>query len=295
MVMAHARSSDSNAIGLLLDQEKAYDWVHPEYLRRVLQHFRFPNEIKTLTKPIATLASAGGLEYTIQDQQKTLILTEITNLTPIGLLSKQQSYYLLGSPTSQVQGIHEKQPKVIFSIPHNKLSYMESDRSNISNNVYHSASTEWPDGTKSDALYIPTEVINDEPPTLSGIQNIVDQAFMIRLIRYCTRVSERLKVLPVVLVFANMKKKGYGKITEIFIDQSTEQIEKAIKLDEEDPILTAEKCKGVTEQLLEPGKRKSWEKKFNEGKAKGLFTSYTSSNSLKSSYHHAKKREKVKG
>lgn len=74
------------------------------------------NEIKTLTKPIATLAAAGGLEYTIQDQQKTLVLTEITNLTPIGLLSKQQSYYLLGSP-SQVQEIHEKQPKVIFSIP----------------------------------------------------------------------------------------------------------------------------------------------------------------------------------
>lgn len=42
MVMAHARSSDSKAIGLLLDQEKAYDRVHPEYLRRVLQHFRFP-------------------------------------------------------------------------------------------------------------------------------------------------------------------------------------------------------------------------------------------------------------
>ncbi|KAI8083236.1 uncharacterized protein B0P05DRAFT_488814 [Gilbertella persicaria] len=74
------------------------------------------NEIKTLTKPIATLAAAGGLEYTIQDQQKTLVLTEITNLTPIGLLSKQQSYYLLGSP-NQVQEIYEKQPKVIFSIP----------------------------------------------------------------------------------------------------------------------------------------------------------------------------------
>ncbi|RCH82118.1 hypothetical protein CU098_006064 [Rhizopus stolonifer] len=56
------------------------------------------NEIKTLTKPIATLAAAGGLEYTIQDQQKTL------------------SYHLLGSP-NQVQEIYEKQPKVIFSIP----------------------------------------------------------------------------------------------------------------------------------------------------------------------------------
>jgi hypothetical protein len=74
------------------------------------------NDTKTLTKPIATLAAAGGLEYTIQDQQRTLVLTEITNLTPIGLLSEPQTYYLLGSP-SQVQEIHEKQPKVIFSIP----------------------------------------------------------------------------------------------------------------------------------------------------------------------------------
>ncbi|KAI8877155.1 hypothetical protein K501DRAFT_230709 [Backusella circina FSU 941] len=49
---------------------------------------------------------------------------------------------------------------------------------------------------------------------------------------------------------ANMKKKGDSKIIEI-IDQSTEQIKKAIELDEEDPILTAEKCKGFAEQLLE--------------------------------------------
>jgi hypothetical protein len=74
------------------------------------------NEIKTLSKPIATLAAAGGLEYTIQDQQKTLVLTNITNLTPIVLVSKQESYYLLGSP-SQVQETHEMQPKFIFSIP----------------------------------------------------------------------------------------------------------------------------------------------------------------------------------
>lgn len=209
--------------------------------------------------------------------------------------------------------------------------------SNISNNLYNSASTEWSDGTKSNVLYVPTEVSNDRPPILIEIQNRVDQAFMIRLIQYCTRAFERFKVLPVVLVFvvkmfsskefekkfvpkvntpylletscefwareanfislesienhikvgmnqlvalayfttcqspslssleyagdstvrflysickANMKKKGNSKIVEI-IDQSTEQIKKAIELDEEDPILTAEKCKGFAEQLLE--------------------------------------------
>jgi phage FluMu protein gp41 len=129
----------------------------------------------------------------------------------------------------------------------------------------------------------------------------------------------------------NMKKKGDSKIIQI-IDQSTEQIKKAIELDEENLILTAEKCKSFAEQLLEtiqaqkrklvevyeldtevsqrqqkkyttedfkfietnsePNKTRNWKKIFNEGKAKGFFTSYTSSNSLKSSYHHAKKREK---
>ncbi|KAI8083322.1 uncharacterized protein B0P05DRAFT_536914 [Gilbertella persicaria] len=130
---------------------------------------------------------------------------------------------------------------------------------------------------------------------------------------------------------ANMKKKGDSKMIQI-IDQITEQIRKAIELDEENPILTAEKCRNFAEQLLEtiqaqkrklvevyeldtevsqrqqkryttedfrfietnsePNKTRNWKKIFNEGKAKGLFSSYISSNSLKSSYHHAKKREK---
>jgi hypothetical protein len=72
--------------------------------------------MKTLTKPIATLAAAGGLEYNMEDQQKTLILTDITNLTPNALLSEPRSYYLL-SNAADVQELHEQQPEVIFSIP----------------------------------------------------------------------------------------------------------------------------------------------------------------------------------
>lgn len=45
LIMEEARISRSTSIGLLLDQEKAYDRVHPDYLRRVLLHFGFPPSI----------------------------------------------------------------------------------------------------------------------------------------------------------------------------------------------------------------------------------------------------------
>lgn len=41
LVMEHARTTNSSPIGLLLDQEKAYDRIHPEYLRRVMVRFGF--------------------------------------------------------------------------------------------------------------------------------------------------------------------------------------------------------------------------------------------------------------
>lgn len=43
-LMAHARQTDPNGstVGVLLDQEKAYDRVHPEYLKEVLLGLGFP-------------------------------------------------------------------------------------------------------------------------------------------------------------------------------------------------------------------------------------------------------------
>ncbi|KAG1592700.1 hypothetical protein G6F47_009347 [Rhizopus delemar] len=41
LVMDYAKSTNSKALGLLLDQEKAYDRVHPDYLQKVLTHFGF--------------------------------------------------------------------------------------------------------------------------------------------------------------------------------------------------------------------------------------------------------------
>lgn len=80
--------------------------------------------------------------------------------------------------------------------------------SNITNNLYHSAPTEWSDGTKSDVLYVRTKVCNDQPPIFIESQNIVDQAFMIRLIQHCTHVFERYRVIPTVLLFITSKFSG---------------------------------------------------------------------------------------
>lgn len=44
------------------------------------------------------------------------------------------------------------------------------------------------------------------------------------------------------------------------------------------------------ETISEPGKYKNWKTVYDQGKSKGLFQSYTSSNTLKSSYYQAKKR-----
>ncbi|KAG1442953.1 hypothetical protein G6F56_010852 [Rhizopus delemar] len=74
--------------------------------------------------------------------------------------------------------------------------------SDVPNNTYISASTEWSDGTRSDAIYIPkNEVTHDLPPILVEVQHQVDQRFMLRLINYCANIYERYEVLPVVLVF----------------------------------------------------------------------------------------------
>jgi hypothetical protein len=52
LIMDHAKNTESAAIGLLLDQEKAYDRVHSFYLSRVLCHFGFPTSIVSCIKSL---------------------------------------------------------------------------------------------------------------------------------------------------------------------------------------------------------------------------------------------------
>ena len=45
LITAHAKLRDDKSIGLMLDQEKAYDRIHPSYLRQVMQRFGIPSSI----------------------------------------------------------------------------------------------------------------------------------------------------------------------------------------------------------------------------------------------------------
>ncbi|KAI8970403.1 hypothetical protein BDF20DRAFT_826051 [Mycotypha africana] len=128
-----------------------------------------------------------------------------------------------------------------------------------------------------------------------------------------------------------MVKKNQNELYQV-LDHATNEAQKIIDLQDEDPILMLEKSKNFVKEFLgiiegqkrklneeyeldlqalqaeqkkyttedflfvesmsEPNKSKNWKDIFNAGKAKGLFNSYTSANSLKSSYHHAVKRAK---
>ncbi|KAI8983919.1 hypothetical protein BDF20DRAFT_857021 [Mycotypha africana] len=48
------------------------------------------------------------------------------------------------------------------------------------------------------------------------------------------------------------------------------------------------------ESFSKPGKNKNWKNIFNEGKKQGLFKSYKSSDTLKSSYYHIRRRKEQK-
>ncbi|KAI8085507.1 hypothetical protein BDF21DRAFT_328178, partial [Thamnidium elegans] len=78
-------------------------------------------------------------------------------------------------------------------------------------NSYTIVQTEWANNSRPDMLYTPrAEVTETMPPILIGIQYLVDQDFMLRLIRYASSTYDRYRVFPLVLVIAI---KGFSSTT----------------------------------------------------------------------------------
>ncbi|OBZ80700.1 Transposon TX1 uncharacterized protein, partial [Choanephora cucurbitarum] len=71
LLMEHVGTSNSSAIALLLDQEKAYDRVHPLYLQLVLEKFGFPSAI---VHSITSLFFSTQLSLNINRSHSALVL-----------------------------------------------------------------------------------------------------------------------------------------------------------------------------------------------------------------------------
>ncbi|KAG2232830.1 hypothetical protein BDF21DRAFT_465037 [Thamnidium elegans] len=97
----------------------------------------------------------------------------------------------------------------------------------------------------------------------------------------------------------NKKAKSHAKEGLLSIEQLQNDLEnndKATSEDQSDTIIiyTVEDAQ-FTESLCKPGKNKNWKNIFNEGKKKkGLFKSYKSSDTLKSSHYHIRRRKERK-
>ncbi|KAG9061041.1 hypothetical protein KI688_007670 [Linnemannia hyalina] len=73
----YCRNRKLKHVGVLLDQEKAYDRVHPEYLEMVMERFGFPQQVIRI---ITTHQHNGGLGVPAK-QQQTFLIKHLRNAT----------------------------------------------------------------------------------------------------------------------------------------------------------------------------------------------------------------------
>ncbi|GAA5796666.1 hypothetical protein HPULCUR_002040 [Helicostylum pulchrum] len=159
---------------------------------------------------------------------------------------------------------------------------------NPPDNQYFSDQTEWTGRSKSDVLYVSkTETTVDLPPILNKE----------RLGQFFEEAIEQVQQ-----IVKNQKEKSTSttekdeNIVEDLLRKLQSQKMKMKAEDEEKDKGTKKRKRYIADDFLfiesisQPNKPKQWKRIFNEGKARGFFESYTSANSLKSSYHHSKKR-----
>ncbi|CEP13522.1 hypothetical protein [Parasitella parasitica] len=67
---------------------------------------------------------------------------------------------------------------------------------------YRVGDAEWPDGSRPDILYEPSDRSLKQSPIIVEVQRTVDASFMTRAVHCCIIAYRRYQVLPILMVFA---------------------------------------------------------------------------------------------
>lgn len=141
-------------------------------------------------------------------------------------------------------------------------------------------------------------------PTLALVFRIVDNILEKEDNETLHKSDTRYFLSQVKRNLENSKKQGTSSKTKIITHAeeglfSIKQIEKDLKDNNKsegessDPKQYTTEDAEFIETCSKPGKRKRWREIFDKGKANGLFRSYKSFATLKSSYYHIQKRNKI--
>ncbi|KAG1486641.1 hypothetical protein G6F54_013202 [Rhizopus delemar] len=139
LIMSSASIQKSSAVGLLLDQEKAYDRVHPEYLSQVMRRFGIPAQ---LVSTIIQLFFSTRISININGH--------------------------LTSPFTAQRGLRQGDPlsPLLFNIAFDPFLRLISSDSLFQGYSFVASSA---DGSSTDDLF-PAPVVADAPSVVPAIQ-----------------------------------------------------------------------------------------------------------------------------